>query len=133
MCRERRGQQGVTTTRATARQAEQRSWACRAWCNQVHSVVTQEVKVIEAEKLSAHAVRVTFASGQLLFLGSIALGTNRFGQTQATQLPVYRVVMVYRQLLFGQHVVAGKNIQISLQRLRCKRLTAKCQAQRSYF
>ena len=57
------------TTRATARQAEQRSWECRAWCNQVHSVVTQEVKSIEAEKLSAHAVRVAFASGQLLFLG----------------------------------------------------------------
>ena len=69
MCRERRGQQGVTTMRATARQAEQRSWACRAWCNQVHSAFTQEVKSIEAQKLGVHAVYERSASGQLLFLG----------------------------------------------------------------
>jgi len=35
----------------------------------VHSAVTQEVKAIEAEKLSMHAVLEKLASGQLLFLG----------------------------------------------------------------
>jgi hypothetical protein len=38
----------------------------------VHSVVTQEVIAIYAQKLNLHAVCQRAASGQLLFLGLIA-------------------------------------------------------------
>ena len=43
----------------------------------MHSAVTQEVKAIEAEKLSVHAVCEKLASGQLLLLGSIMLVSAR--------------------------------------------------------
>jgi hypothetical protein len=43
----------------------------RVCCSQVHSVEAHEVKVIEAEKLRVQAVCGKFASGQLLFLGSM--------------------------------------------------------------
>jgi hypothetical protein len=49
--------------------AEQRGWAGRAGRNRVHSVVTQEVNAIGAQKLNVHAVCERAASGQLLFLG----------------------------------------------------------------
>ena len=67
MCRARRVQQGETTKRATARQAEQRSWARWERCNRAHSAVTQEAKASEAQNLSVHAVCEMLTSGQLLF------------------------------------------------------------------
>lgn len=35
----------------------------------MHSDVTQKVKTFEAKEISVHAVFLTFASGELLFLG----------------------------------------------------------------
>ena len=72
VCRARRVQQGETTKRATARQAEQRSWARWERCNRAHSAVTQEAKASEAQNLSVRAVCELLTSGQVLFLGSIA-------------------------------------------------------------
>ena len=69
VCRARRVRQGETTKRATARQAEQRSWARWERCNRAHSAVTQEAKASEAQNLSVHAVCEMLTSGQLLFLG----------------------------------------------------------------
>ena len=44
--------------------------ARRAWCHRAHGAVTQQVNVIEEEKVNVHAAFVRFASGQLRFLGS---------------------------------------------------------------
>ena len=43
--------------------------ARQARCNRVHSAVTEQVNVIEAEKVNVLAVFRKFASGQLPFLG----------------------------------------------------------------
>ena len=69
MCRDWRARQGVTTQWAFAHKAEQRSLARQARCNRVHSALTYQENVIEAEKVNAHAVFLKFASGQLPFLG----------------------------------------------------------------
>ena len=45
--------------------------AHQARCNRVHSAVTHQVNVIEAEKVNVHAAFLKFASGQLPFLGSM--------------------------------------------------------------
>jgi hypothetical protein len=70
VCAARRVQQGGTTTRAFARQADQRGWAGRAGRHRVHSVVSQEVIASYAQQLNLHAVCQRTASGQLLFLGT---------------------------------------------------------------
>ena len=41
----------------------------QARCNRVHSALTHQVNMIEAGKVNVHAVFLTFASGQLPFLG----------------------------------------------------------------
>ncbi len=51
--------------------------ARQARCNRVHSAVTHQVNVIEAGKANAHAVVLRFASGQLRFLGLIAMSLQR--------------------------------------------------------
>ena len=48
--------QGVTTLRAPAREAEQRSQRAAARLNRVRSALTQEVRVVMATNLSVHAV-----------------------------------------------------------------------------
>ena len=45
--------------------------ARQARCNRVHSALTHQVNMIEAGKFNMHAVFLTFASGQLRFLGSM--------------------------------------------------------------
>ena len=45
--------------------------ARQARCNRVHSALTHQVNMIEAEKVNVHAVFLKFASGQLPFLGSM--------------------------------------------------------------
>jgi hypothetical protein len=67
--RDWRVRQGVTTKWACAHKAEQRSLTRQARCNRVHSAVTCDVTVIEAEKVNAPAAFLKFASGQLRFLG----------------------------------------------------------------
>ncbi|ABE42419.1 hypothetical protein Bpro_0455 [Polaromonas sp. JS666] len=61
----------MTTQWALAHKAEQRRMARRAWCNRTHSAVTQKVNAIEEGKVNGHTAFLKFASGQLLFLGSI--------------------------------------------------------------
>ena len=41
----------------------------QARCKRVHSAVTHQVNMIEAGKVNVHGVVLTFASGQLPFLG----------------------------------------------------------------
>ena len=48
--------------------------ARRARCWRARSALTQEVKVIEAAKVSTHAAFLKMASGQLPFLGSLPRG-----------------------------------------------------------
>ena len=48
--------QGVTTLRALAREAEQRSQRAVARLNRVRSALTQEVRVVMGTNLSVHAV-----------------------------------------------------------------------------
>jgi uncharacterized protein (DUF924 family) len=55
VCRARRVQQGATTQWALAQKEEQRSWARRARCNRVHSVLTQEVRFQKGRKVNFHA------------------------------------------------------------------------------
>ena len=43
--------------------------AGQARCNRVHSAVTYQVNMIEAESANGHAAFLKFASGQLPFLG----------------------------------------------------------------
>ncbi len=45
--------------------------ARQARCNRVHSALTHQVNVIEAEKVNVHAVVLKFASGQLPFLATV--------------------------------------------------------------
>ena len=68
VCRDWRARQGETTQWAPAHKAEQRSMACQARCNRVHSAVTHKRSVIEAGKVNVHAVFLKCESGQLPFL-----------------------------------------------------------------
>jgi hypothetical protein len=60
---------GATTRQATACKEEQRRQRARGRPDRVRSVLTQEVKVIEARKINVHANLVKIRSGQLPFLG----------------------------------------------------------------
>ena len=62
--------QDVTTLRAPAREAEQRSQRAVARLNRVRSALTQEVRVVMGTNLSVHAASPVEESGQLPFLGS---------------------------------------------------------------
>ena len=61
--------QGVTTLRAHAREAEQRSQRAAARLNRVRSALTQEVRVVMGTNLTVHADSPVEESGQLPFLG----------------------------------------------------------------
>ena len=61
--------QDVTTLRAPAREAEQRSQRAAARLTRVRSALTQEVRVVVGKNLNVHAASPVESSGQLRFLG----------------------------------------------------------------
>ena len=69
--------QGVTTLRALAREAEQRSQRAAARLTRVRSAFTWEVKVNEGREVNLHAFFDMFSSGQLPFLGCKGQGLKR--------------------------------------------------------
>ena len=62
--------QGAATTRAPAREEEQRGQRAAARLNRVRSALTQQVNPVVATKVNVHAVFLAAGSGQLRLLAS---------------------------------------------------------------